>query len=277
MTARLAIVGGGNMGASVARGVLAASIIADPSRIVIAEPDMTKHASLHEIGRAVPDARSAIAQLDPDGVLLLAVKPQVFPVVAAECREIGDRLVVSVMAGVRSDEIARALGGACRVVRVMPNLPVAVSLGMSAICRGSRATDSDVGWARAAFGSVGKTEDMSEDLMDAFTATAGSGPAYLFYLAEAMVRGAVQTGMQPEIADRVVRQTLLGASALLAREDVAPEVWRARVTSRGGTTAAAVEVLDAANVQDILARAIVAGRDRGRALGGSGQTENKQS
>ncbi|MBM4108966.1 MAG: pyrroline-5-carboxylate reductase [Phycisphaerae bacterium] len=262
----LVVIGGGHMGSAIVRGVVRAGFL-EPGRVVVAEPDAARHPLLALEGcRTEASAGTAIGRAWPGAAVLLAVKPQVFPRVAREIgRALDGRLVVSVMAGVRSGGVAQALGG--RVVRVMPNLGVSIGVGMSAIAPGPGATGEDEAWARGVFETLGRAEAIDESLMDAFTAVAGSGPAYLFYLAEGMVKGAVEAGMEPEVADRVVRQTLLGAAELLAGDEGLDAArWRARVTSKGGTTAAAVEVLDSGDAMNAIVRAIVAARDRGAEL-----------
>jgi pyrroline-5-carboxylate reductase len=261
----LALVGGGSMGSAIARGVIRAGLF-EASRVVAAEPDAAKHPSLALEGcRVESTARAAVERGGDGAAVVLAVKPQVFPAVAEDLGRLEGRLVVSVMAGVRGATIARRLGG--RVVRVMPNLGVSIGVGMSAVSAGPGATAEDVAWVRGVFETMGQVEVIDESLMDAFTAVAGSGPAYLFYLAEGMTRGATAAGLRPETAERVVRQTLLGAAELLACEEgVGASEWRARVTSPGGTTAAAVSTLEGARVLDAIARAVLAARDRGAQL-----------
>lgn len=175
--------------------------------------------------------------------------------------------MVSIMAGVTAATVSRGLGDAGRVVRVMPNTPIGLGLGMSAVCAGPRAGEEDVARAERLFGASGKTMRIDEGLMDAFTALAGSGPAYVFHLAEAMVEAAEQLGFDRERALTIVRQTVAGAGALLDASPETPRALRAAVTSKGGTTAAAVGVLDDAGVSDAVVRAIHAARHRGAELG----------
>jgi len=268
---RVAILGGGNMGEAIAKGIRDSRGVLTilPGQIVIAEPDQSRHERL-SAGRhcvAVSTAREAIAQLAPDGLVFVAVKPQVFPSVADEVRGlIGRRLVISIMAGKTAAGVHRDLGSQCRIVRAMPNLPLLEGDGMTAVCAGPGALSEDIGLARAFFASMGQCIDLDESLMDAFTGVAGSGPAYVAYLAEAMVAGAVATGFTPEVAWQVVQQTIWGAARILSDLRGPPSELRARVTSKGGTTAAAVQVLDSAGVLDAFSRAIVAARDRGREL-----------
>lgn len=208
-----------------------------------------------------------------DTVVVLAVKPQMFAAVAAELAPImsgrSERCVISIMAGVRSATIRERLGDRARVVRAMPNTPARVGQGVTAIAAGPGATEGDMAIAGRLFAALGPVVvRIDEGLMDAFTAVAGSGPAYLFYLAEAMERAAVEVGLDAAMARRVVAQTLRGAAALIDGDGQGdPGLLRAAVTSKRGTTAAAVASLERDGVMECWVRAIVAARDRGAELG----------
>jgi len=274
----LAIIGFGNMGHAILTGGVAAGVL-DVAKVVVAELDDSKREAALRIGVlgafAKPsEALAALIALDGGtgyGQVLLAVKPQMLASATGDLGAImQDRVVISILAGTPSDAVRMALGGAVRVVRVMPNLPAGIGAGATAIARGAGTTREDAAFATTLFRGVGPLViELDEDLMDAFTAIAGSGPAYLFYLAEAMVNAAIATGMMPEQAASIVRQTLLGAADLLSRSPDAPGVFRAAVTSKGGTTAAAVAVLEDAGVMQTIEAAIIAARDRGRELAGS--------
>lgn len=260
------------MGGAIVRGIVRneRALRIASHQMVIAEPDLSKHAQLRaDCGcTVVPAAAQAVQMLVSDGILIVAVKPQLFAGVAAEVGPIGNRLVISVMAGSTTAGIHRALGG--RVVRSMPNLPLIVGEGMTAVCAGPGATAADMEFARALFGGLGRCVELDESLMDGMTAVASSGAAYVFYLAEAMMEGAVAVGFEQKAADEIVRQAILGAAVMLAKDARGPAEMRAAVTSRGGTTAAAVGVLDGAQVMEAFSQAIVAARDRGRELSGPG-------
>jgi pyrroline-5-carboxylate reductase len=130
------------------------------------------------------------------------------------------------------------------VVRAMPNTPALVGEGASAICAGSRADDDDLDWAAGLLGAVGLVVRVPERLMDAVTGLSGSGPAYLFLVAEALVEAGVLSGLPRDTAELLTRQTLLGSARLLAASDEGPEALRAAVTSPGGTTAAGLQALE---------------------------------
>ena len=170
------------------------------------------------------------------------------------------------MAGVSTLKISDAITRG-KVVRVMQNLPCSVGLGAAGMALGKNTTEDDAELAIKLFESIGSVVIVDELLMDAVTAVSGSGPAYLFLLAEAMIEGGVQAGLDRETADALVRQTLLGAAGLLSGDERTPTQLREAVTSKGGTTAAALSVMQDLDVPKAIQDAVVAARDRGRELG----------
>lgn len=252
------------MASAILAGAARASLLDGPC--VVAEPDAAKHAALRSIAPSlavVPTAREAIAALPADAAVLLAIKPQMLHGVAAETGPLGDRAVITILAGTTTDRIRAELGG--RPVRVMPNLPARVGLGASALAASGHAREADADLARALFRAVGEVFEIEEALIDAFTGVAGSGPAYAFLLAEAMERGGIDAGLPQADSRRMVAATLRGAAAMLDG-DADAALLRAAVTSKGGTTAAALGVLMDAGVPEAVARAVVAARDRARDL-----------
>lgn len=212
------------------------------------------------------------ADLADCGVLLLAVKPQVMNDVLRELRVVArlDTLFVSIAAGIPSGTIEAALGERpFRVVRTMPNTPLLVGEGAVAIAPGRHATANDLAVARGLFESSAVVVEVPEALMDAVTAVSGSGPAYVFFLLEQMTRAGIELGLDPRVADTLARQTVAGAGKMLARSSESASELRRRVTSPGGTTQAAIELLERALWPGITRAAIHAARDRGRELGGS--------
>lgn len=262
----LLIIGGGNMASAIVRGALQRGFSAD--RFTVAEPDATRRAAFQALGvRTNPAAtRERVGALPHGDQILLAIKPQSLPDLAAQLRPLGPRVVISILAGATTTRIADALGGAARVVRVMPNTPARIGLGCAALALGTNTLPEDATLARDLFSAIGIVLDLPEAQFDAFTALAGSGPAYLFLLAEAMARAGTAAGLPPDIADAATRQTLRGAAALLAQTPDAPEALRAAVTSKGGTTEAALAALDPANFVERMTAAIRAARDRGASL-----------
>jgi pyrroline-5-carboxylate reductase len=273
MAVKLVVIGGGNMAQAIVRGGVDAGTL-QAREVLVVEPDPAKRARFESRQvRATDRHAEALAELPVDrGVILLAVKPQVLREVADQVRHHppgAGRLVISILAGTTTHSVSQALGGAA-VVRAMPNTAARIRQSITAISAGEHAREGDIAETERLLGALGPTVRIDESLMDAFTALAGSGPAYLFYLAEAMAAAAVGIGFDAQTADRVTRQTLLGAASLLAGGDQeSPGALRAAVTSKGGTTEAAIKVLDERRVTQAVVDAITRARDRGRELGGS--------
>lgn len=266
----LAFIGGGNMAQALIQGALESG---DPSLtadcLLVAEPDAAKRAVYVSMGvGTVAHAADLATRIAPTTQLVLAVKPQSLRDAAADIAGINlNRVVISILAGTSAGRVREALGGIPRVIRAMPNTPARVGEGATAIALGDTARPADADLAERVFRGVGPlVVRIDESLMDAFTAVAASGPAYLFLLAESMVQAAVELGFSPEDADRIVRQTIKGSAELLSDSSESPEVLRARVTSKGGTTEAAIGQLHAAGVPQAVVRALTAARDRGREL-----------
>jgi pyrroline-5-carboxylate reductase len=266
----LAVIGGGAMAQAILGGARQAGILTGD--VCVADPNESCRA---HFGTAVSTAREALNWLasvesEPgSGQLMLAVKPQMLKGVAEELDGlVRDRVVISILAGAGGGMIRDALGGRCKVVRVMPNTPAQIRRGTTAIAIGAGATDSDATFAEALFRGVGDVViRLDESMMDAFTAVAGSGPAYVFYLAEAMQRGAIEAGFDIETAAQIVTGTIAGAAELLKRDGATASELRARVTSKKGTTQAATDSFDESGVADAIVRGVLAARDRGVELG----------
>jgi len=266
------VVGGGNMASAIILGAAAGGVL-DPARCLVAEPDADKRAAFVRGFAGATEAFAAFEALEPtpgEGQVLLAVKPQMLGVVGAELAPLlsggPERVVVSILAGASSEGVRAAIGGRARVVRVMPNTPVQAGRGMSAVCPGAGARPGDEAFITGLMGAVGEVVRLDESMMDAFTALSGSGPAYVYYLCEAMAAAGERVGFAPGDAARISRQVIAGAAALLLADERPPAALRAAVTSKGGTTAAAIGVLEAEGVSASIVRAIEAARDRGREL-----------
>ena len=269
MLPRLVIVGFGNVGQAIVRGAMASGIAA-PSEIGAIDTDATRMQQALEMGLRTADAES-LAEAE---VIVLAVKPQSFAAVVPAIGKVGadGPLVISVMAGVRGDAIRTQLGGAARVIRVMPNTPAAVRRGITAVASDSGLAETDLVRAEQLFASVGTTVRVPESLFDAVTAVSGSGPAFLFRFLEAWTYASEHIGLPPETARTLARETLIGAAALLDETKEEPEVLRAKVTSRGGTTAAGMLRLDdtssrGGGLDALMVETLKAARDRGAELG----------
>lgn len=271
------------MGGAILAGALSSSDGASPvlsaTQTAVVELDPVKRRSLkRSLGIvAFQDLREGADWLKGIGgsksVLLLAVKPQMLGDVAAAegiAELTNRRLVISILAGVPAAKVELALPGS-RCVRVMPNLPASIGLGTTAIAGESSgsATAADRGFAKKLFAAVGAPPvTVDESLLDAFTAVAGSGPAYLFLLAEAMEAAAKEIGLSPSVSKAIVRSTLAGAAMMLEQSTDTAGSLRERVTSKKGTTAAALDVLAHGEFVKAMSAAIHAARDRGRELAG---------
>lgn len=256
----LVIVGGGRMGAALAAGIARRP---GSGGVVVVEASAERRA---ELAAVVPTAR-VVADVPECRDAIVAVKPTDVAAVATVLGARGARRVVSVAAGVTTDVIAAAAGAGVEVVRAMPNTPALVGEGATAIAPGRGCSPATLDWARGLLETVGRVVRVEERLMDAVTGVSGSGPAYVYLLAEALVDAAVAEGLSPADADALVRQLLVGAAALWARDDSSPAALRHRVTSPGGTTAAALDVLERAGFREIVARAVHAATTRSRELG----------
>ncbi len=261
------------MATAILEGAQKAGVI-DPDRLVVADPNPDKRARFRVSAESAAEALAKLQTLETtpgEGAIMLAIKPQVLPQIAPELAPTlaeghPSRLLLSILAGTTNAALA-ALGPAARPIRVMPNTPAQVARGMTALAPSPSATPEDLTRARALFQAVGQTIDLPEDLIDAFTALAGSGPAYVFLLTEAMANAAESLGLSKPEAARIARATVAGAGALLDADPRPAEELRKAVTSKGGTTAAALDTFEQGNLRDLVTKALTAARDRGRELG----------
>jgi pyrroline-5-carboxylate reductase len=275
MPTRLITIGGGTMARAILFGAVRQGLYA-PTELLVVEPNADARGVFEGAAvRAVAglDEVGPLLSAQPAPVVLLAVKPQSLEAVSKQWGGAGLRfggVVISILAGTPSHKVRSALGGSARVVRAMPNTPARIGQGATAVSLGEGARAEDVELAVRLFAALGPVvEVVPEAHMDAVTALSGSGPAYLFYLAEAMLAAATDAGLDPRAADALTRQTLLGAAALLSQSPgETPEALRAAVTSKGGTTEAACRVLDDRRVKEALRDAVLRARDRGRELAG---------
>lgn len=261
MSFELVVVGGGNMGAALLGGMLAAGT-ADPGATAVVEPHAKRRSELAERFPGV----TVVAEMPACGSAILAVKPPDIAAVAAAAVAAGARRVLSVAAGVTTRTIVAATGPDVAVLRTMPNTPALVGQGVSALCGAEGTTVADLEWAEMALSGVGLVVRVAEAQLDAVTGLTGSGPAYLFFVAEALIDAGVRAGLPEATTEEMVTQLLVGSAALLA-ERGQPADLRAMVTSPGGTTAAGVQVLEDRAVRAALIDAVRAATDRSRELG----------
>jgi len=258
----LVIVGGGNMGAALLGGLLAADD-AVPGSFAVAEALPARRA---ELARLFPGVAIG-ATVPPCAAAVIAVKPGDVPAAVQAATAAGARRLLSIAAGVSIASLEAAAGEGARVVRAMPNTPALVRQGASAIAAGSSASEEDLAWAEAVLGAVGTVARVAEPHLDAVTALTGSGPAYVFLVAEALIDAGVAAGLPRPLAADLTTQLLVGSAALLAdRGD--PAALRAMVTSPAGTTAAGLHVLETRAVRAAFADAVLAAAARSRELGG---------
>ncbi|HSH27904.1 MAG TPA: pyrroline-5-carboxylate reductase, partial [Wenzhouxiangella sp.] len=260
-------IGGGNMGRALISGLIAGGTLAES--IHVADPGEDQRRSLADDLGVTVHADNAEAARGAH-VLVVAVKPQVMDEVLASVARVVDTetLVISVAAGMPIARIKERLGGHDRIVRAMPNTPALYQAGMTGLAAAGGVTDSDRHRAEQvleAAGEIAWVED--EALMDVVTAISGSGPAYFFALVEQLTAAGERAGLSAKTAARLARQTAFGAGTMLARSDVDAGELRKRVTSPGGTTAAALESLSENGFERIVDEAVQAAIKRGRELG----------
>jgi pyrroline-5-carboxylate reductase len=256
------IVGGGRMGEALLAGLLTAGREAGGLAVAEVSPARREELSAAHPGVAVSDAPV------PAAAAVIAVKPGDVAAAAAAVADAGADRLLSVAAGVTTQAIAQAAGGRVRVVRAMPNTPALVGAGAAAICAGPGAGEDDLAWAEAVLGAVGVVVRVAEKDLDAVTGLSGSGPAYVFLVAEAMAEAGVLGGLTRDVAETLAFQTLLGSARLLVDGDAGPAQLRAAVTSPGGTTAAGLRELERHGVRAAFLDAVTAAADRARELGG---------
>ena len=206
----------------------------------------------------------ASADLPADAVL--AVKPPEVPGAAAAAVAAGAVRLLSIAAGVEIQTLQLGLRHAA-IIRVMPNTPAQVGEGAAAVCAGSSAGPGDLDWAEAILSAVGRVVRVEEAQIDAVTGLSGSGPAYVFLVAEALMEAGAAVGLDAAVARALTEQTLLGAARLLSESGQSPQDLRAAVTSPGGTTAAGIAVLEERGLRRALAEAVAAATARSRELG----------
>ncbi|MEA2702433.1 MAG: pyrroline-5-carboxylate reductase [Actinomycetota bacterium] len=262
MTVRLAVLGGGRMGEALVTGLLAAGW-ATAEELLVVEPVAARREELR--GR-FPGLDVSPEVAAADGAVI-AVKPSD---VEAACRAVaaaGIGRVLSIAAGVPLARLEGWLGDGVATVRAMPNTPALVGCGAAAIAPGTAAGADDLAWAESILSAVGVVERVGEHLLDAVTGLSGSGPAYVFLVAEALIDAGVLNGLSRPAARSLVIQTLLGSARLLAESGDEPETLRAAVTSPGGTTAAGLRALEARAVRSAFMEAVAAATERSRELG----------
>jgi pyrroline-5-carboxylate reductase len=264
LTKTIAFIGAGNMGEALIRGLLDTHTV-PPSQIVAADTREERLTFLERsFGiRVTTDNAQAAGVAE---VLVLAVKPQQMSAALTSLKPKSSALIISIAAGISTSRIERELSGRARVVRAMPNTPALIGAGAAALCRGAFATDADLVTAEAILGAVGITVRTEERFLDAVTALSGSGPAYVFYVTEAMVEAGIEAGLDPTVSRKLAIQTMYGAAKLMRDTGEEPGELRRKVTSPGGTTEAALRVMKNRQLKELFVEAIQAATERGREL-----------
>lgn len=267
MALELALIGAGNMAEAIARGIIKSGVYR-ADQLIASDPGVERrdYFSQQLRIRTVTHSQEA-AGMAPR--LLLAVKPQKIEQVLAEIRPTlaTNSLVMTIVAAVTTVYIERQLADkSVRVVRIMPNTPMLVGAGASGICAGRLAQGEDLQLADRIFGSCGIVAQIPETLMDAVTSLSGSGPAYVFYLAEAMARAGEKQGLSPATASLLARQAIIGAGRLLEQSSDSAAELRRKVTSPGGFTEAAIQAFDAHDVAGLIGLGMNAALQRGKEL-----------
>jgi len=266
MAVKLLVVGGGRMGAALVTGLVARRW-AEPFELGLVEPVPERRAALaieHE-GLVVLEApRPGVVAAG--GGAVLAVKPEV---AESACRAVGASgvtRVISIVAGMPTQRLEAVLPPGAAVIRAMPNTPALVGAGVTAISGGSAVQSADLDWAHDVLGAVGTVVRLAERHLDAVTALSGSGPAYFYLVAEALIEGGVLAGLTQEVSRILVVETLLGSARLLAETGEEPGALRASVTSPGGTTAAGLRALESRAVRSAFIEAVASAAERSRNL-----------
>ena len=264
----IAFIGGGNMAEALAVGIVRARIVPAES-IIVADPVPERCTHLrnqHGVQTTDRNTQAAVA----GGTIFLAVKPQILPDVVAEIASSisKEQLIISIAAGVTLEFIEESLPGV-PVIRTMPNTPALVGSGATVISPGRSVHADMTHWTVELFQAVGSCHVLPEDLLDAVTGLSGSGPAYVFRMAEALIEAGMAVGIPAEESEGLVKQTMLGAARLMMETEKSPTELREMVTSPGGTTMAGLGVLEEAGFGETVVEAVMAATKRARELGKS--------
>lgn len=265
---RIAVIGAGNMGTALIRGMLTARW-AKPQNLTATNPHKERCEALaKELGiRTTTDNKEAAAWAS---TIVVAVKPQIMRQVLQEITSAvtKDKLVISIAAGVTTRTIEGSLPAGTPVIRTMPNLGATVQLGATAVCRSEHAKLDDLRVAEAIFQSVGVVAEVEESLMDAVTGLSGTGPMYIFQIIEGLSDAGVKMGLSRPVANSLVVQTVLGAAKLVQVTGQHPGLLKDQVTSPGGTAIAALHKLESGGLKALLMDAVETATKRSAELGG---------
>lgn len=263
---KIGIIGCGNMGEAILSGL--SGVVEKSTQIMVSEMDARRRENIVEKHKIIVEIDNNRVVKFAD-VIIIAVKPKDFESLLENeicCGASEKKLVISIAAGVTTRYIEKILGKGVPVVRAMPNMGAAVSASVTSLSAGSSAGREHMALAREIFATIGDVVEVSENLVDAVTAVSGSGPAYFFYLVEALEEAARQLGLDDDVARTLVMKTAFASSVLLEKTGEEPSVLRERVTSKGGTTEAAFKVLMKHKVKQVFIKAVKEASKRSKKL-----------
>jgi len=266
----IAVIGAGNIGRALIGGLVRGGHL-PPENIRATRRHPSGLAELESSFPGVQCGTDNVAAVSGASLVVLAVKPANARAVVEEIRQsvTSNTLIVSVLAGPTTETIAKAFGGPLPVVRTMPNTPMLVDQGATAIAGGAHTSDEHLSVVRRMFEAVGKVEEVPEHLMDAVTGLSGSGPAYVYMIIEALTDAGVKQGLMRPIAFRLATQTVLGASTLVSRTGKHPAILRDEVTTPGGTAIAAIAELESHGLRTMIIHAVGTATQRSKELSGA--------
>jgi pyrroline-5-carboxylate reductase len=263
MSSRLIVIGGGKMGAALVAGLLGAGWSSND--LVIIQHGAAKADALRErfTGVIVKESLDT-SDVDEQTGVVLCVKPDYAEGVARLCSAAGVRRVLSVVAGLSTDRLQACFVAPTAIIRSMPNTPVLVGKGVSAITGGAHCTSADLDWAESILGAVGIVVRVTERQIDAVSGLSGPMPAYLYMVVEALIEAGVHQGLSRDVSSKLVTASFEGSAALLSQSGERPEELRAQVTSPGGVTAAGLRMLENRAVRAAFLEAVASAAERSR-------------
>ncbi len=267
---KAAVIGLGNMGGAILSGIVSGGIL-PAENIAGADKADVCRAKAEKLGvRAFSEPSEAVKDAD---LVILAVKPQSLEALMSEIGEVRkSAVIVSILAGKKIQILESYFGADAKIVRVMPNTPALVGVGMSGICRNANVSDEELSKVVEIFSSFGKASVVDESLMDIVTGISGSGPAYVYMFIDGLIKAGVKNGMDEESAKLFAAQTVKGAAEMVLQSDISPEQLKINVCSPGGTTIEAVKVLEEQGFEDIVMQAVKACEEKSRAMGNPSTT-----
>ncbi|MBI4974956.1 MAG: pyrroline-5-carboxylate reductase [Candidatus Omnitrophica bacterium] len=262
---KIGIIGCGNMGEALSSRL--ATVVEKSTSLMVSDLDAARRDFIQTKYKIIVTGENNYLVKHSD-VIILAVKPKDFDSLLKElcCALSKDKLLISIAAGITTKHIENIVGKDIPVIRVMPNIAAIIGEAISSVSAGSSASKKDLGLAKDIFSTIGDVVEVDEDLVDAVTSISGSGPAYFFYLIEALIEAAKDLGFDEGIAKKLVSKTAFGSMKLLEALKEDPALLRAKVTSKGGTTEAAIKVFEDKRLKDILKMAVRRAYERSKEL-----------